>query len=1531
MRVKTIVLAIIILSCIIVKDNSAKLDKTNKRELQQIKGTITIYINNAGNYMTTHNEDIKLFHYESFTSITDDANPSMYINGVKASTPLTKLKVGEFNPSGYGDTITFKFEFKNELKTAYSLFEDCDRITKIIFTGFTTSQITMMNNMFYDCLLLETVDFGDLNTGKVTHMHQMFADCTSLNSVDLSKLDTSKVEIMSDLFHGAKNLRNVNVSTWDTGSATSMEELFRNCEQLTSIDLTNWDTRQITSTSGLKCMFENAINLKSIKFGPKFTCENAKSIDQMFNNTRSLTSLDLSTFKTAQLTDMDSTFANMASIKFLDLSVMNLTNVQTLRYLFANNTQLETLKMYNFEGKACTNISGIFSNCISLKYVAFNDFNPTAIKSTDYMFENCANLQIIDFPVADFSTMLSAEGMFKGCTSLVSLDMSHWKLNSGSYASMFEGCTKLKYVNFGTIQSNKVKSFKRMFYGCKSIQELDFSTFTLTSLTFDSFESAFENCENLLQVKFGSGFKIKPETSFKNAFKGCTLLMKPNLESLDVTYESTTVVDFENAFVGCNNLHDVNLNKLTTFADASNLAMFQNCQNIKVTTSDSTIYAKLKQENSCLEQACDPATPYKEGSECKSSCTSGKKKNGYSCEGSCPTGTVLDGDNCISSCKLSATNKYNLDNVCVSSCATQSKTYTEGNKCVSSCSSGKLSYIAGKQCVDSCDELSSAKIQIGTTCNDHCTDYQFGAECKTNCPEGTYSYETGGHKYCYYACEPSITLTKTHHYKNTCSDSCNELYQNGDHDCVSTCPYGSYKATVNGKNICVTNCETNGGGKKYNYTGICSDSCKDLFMDGYKCHEKCPGSKYGYTISDTNKKCVSDCATQAGNNKYSVGKDCTPSCMSWFDYGGMCVEQCAEIYLGKEFINKPDDKKCLDSCSDASLYTTDKVYEYKDYYCERTCRDLILYNDECRTSCPSGLKIFNRGPEDRTCIDSCEHTPIPSLSYKNTCDVKCNDYIARGNTCVETCEDNEYVYIYKEDFNNKTCKTDCSQTDKPYKYIDQNLEETTYVRTCQPDCKNKYAYGYDCVDSCPTGTFISEDAFNPANKMCVTNCQSAHKLYIDGKCTDFCPGNQVRNDYTCLDECPQDKYLYENGINKTCVTDCSATDKKYKYNKKCVSDCKDRYLVDDTCKTSCPEGYYQYQGEENNLCVQDCSQTSLSILDENKCVSYCPDPKRAYLGNCVDSCPAEYFIYEEQGGYTCVDSCSNTDKPMAKGQYCVEKCENGYKRLGNNCVQECPAETDSNGDCIDPCEGSANKYYNNGKCLSKAESTNLGLFTYDFRCISECPPGTIPCEETKECFRDCKEKDQYRYNYFGKCKSSCQESYSDEDYKCLSECPSGMYIIEANHTCVDKCSGNLPFINGRKCVADCSKTKNKLTKEGKCVAESEGWKSAGIALIVISLIILGGLIYFAYKYFTTKRTSNGSPDINKQPEAENDDQQPREVVNSEKPMVEMGNYGYRNPNFESQRNLRSSTPAPSSQGEVIYKTGAGSQEEKIDI
>ena len=95
--------------------------------------------------------------------------------------------------------------------------------------------------------------------------------------------------------------------------------IFHDCQSLTSIDVSHFKTDKINSMVGL---FQGCRNLESIDLS-NFNTEEVTNMKEMFHGCRSLTSIDLSKFQTKKVTRMDYMMYKCNNLNYIDISTFS--------------------------------------------------------------------------------------------------------------------------------------------------------------------------------------------------------------------------------------------------------------------------------------------------------------------------------------------------------------------------------------------------------------------------------------------------------------------------------------------------------------------------------------------------------------------------------------------------------------------------------------------------------------------------------------------------------------------------------------------------------------------------------------------------------------------------------------------------------------------------------------------------------------------------------------------------------------------------------------------------------------------------------------------------------------------------------------------------------------------------------------------------------------------------------------------------------------------------------------------------------
>ena len=118
----------------------------------------------------------------------------------------------------------------------------------------------------------------------------------------------------------------------------------------------------------------------------------------MFHKDSKLTSLDLSSFNTKNVTNMDSMFSYLSSITDLNLSTFNTQKVTNMNGMFYNLEKVKTLDLSTFDTSRVKNMTEMFAlmdfapDNLEKIYVS-NSFSTDSLINSSTMFRNRKKLR----------------------------------------------------------------------------------------------------------------------------------------------------------------------------------------------------------------------------------------------------------------------------------------------------------------------------------------------------------------------------------------------------------------------------------------------------------------------------------------------------------------------------------------------------------------------------------------------------------------------------------------------------------------------------------------------------------------------------------------------------------------------------------------------------------------------------------------------------------------------------------------------------------------------------------------------------------------------------------------------------------------------------------------------------------------------------------------------------------------------------------------------------------------------------------
>jgi len=261
---------------------------------------------------------------------------------------------------------------------------------------------------------------------------------------DASFADCTSLTSTAYWFDGCTKLNTISgIENLKTDNVTDMSSMFNGCSSLTSLDLSGFKTDNVTGTD-MSMMFYGCSSLTSLDLS-SFRTDNVTYMSHMFNGCSSLTSLDLSSFRTDNVTDMMMMFYGCSSLTSLDLSSFSTDNVTDMIGMFYGCSSLTSLDLSSFKTDNVTNMVSMFRDCSSLTSLDLNGFKTDNVADMLCMFEGCSSLTSLDLSSFKTDKVTNMNSMFWGCSSLTTIYASkNWSTeNVITGVGMFIKCTNL--------------------------------------------------------------------------------------------------------------------------------------------------------------------------------------------------------------------------------------------------------------------------------------------------------------------------------------------------------------------------------------------------------------------------------------------------------------------------------------------------------------------------------------------------------------------------------------------------------------------------------------------------------------------------------------------------------------------------------------------------------------------------------------------------------------------------------------------------------------------------------------------------------------------------------------------------------------------------------------------------------------------------------------------------------------------------------------------------------------------------------
>ena len=276
------------------------------------------------------------------------------------------------------------------------------------------------------------------------------------------------------------------ISNLNTANVTSLRSTFNGCSSLTTLDLSTFNTANVKSN--MDYMFSSCSALTTIYVSDLWTTENVTSGNEMFNACQSLVGGQGTTFSTSHrgldYAHIDGGTANPGYFTN-GTAIIEFADAKVKEICIDNWDTNGDGELSTVEAAAVTSLGKKFSGTTITSFDELQYFRGLTYLD-EGEFSNCPNLASVIVPKG--VTSIGYYG-FHGCP-LASVTLPSTLTSIGGGA--FEGCEKLTSI---TIPVGVTELSRRVLCGCSSLTSIVLPT-SLTTIG----ESALEGCVSLHEI-----------------------------------------------------------------------------------------------------------------------------------------------------------------------------------------------------------------------------------------------------------------------------------------------------------------------------------------------------------------------------------------------------------------------------------------------------------------------------------------------------------------------------------------------------------------------------------------------------------------------------------------------------------------------------------------------------------------------------------------------------------------------------------------------------------------------------------------------------------------------------------------------------------------------------------------------------------------------------------------------------------------------------------------------------------------------
>lgn len=178
----------------------------------------------------------------------------------------------------------------------------------------------------------------------------------------------------------------------------------------------------------------------------------------------------------------------------------------------------------------------------------------------------------------------SISGLFQGCSKIKSIDFGSFDTTDAEDMSyMLDRCSSLKHVDVSMLNTSNAKNMSHMFGSCSSLESLDLSNFNTSKL--EDARGMFGSCSALKELDL-SNLDTSRVSEMGSMFDGCSKLRKINLSN----FSTVSAHGMDGMFYNCTSLKELDLSSFDTSSASSMNYFFGDTSSLeKITIGDNFI------------------------------------------------------------------------------------------------------------------------------------------------------------------------------------------------------------------------------------------------------------------------------------------------------------------------------------------------------------------------------------------------------------------------------------------------------------------------------------------------------------------------------------------------------------------------------------------------------------------------------------------------------------------------------------------------------------------------------------------------------------------------------------------------------------------------------------------------------------------------------------------------------------------------------------------------------------------------------